>query len=153
MSKDRVLIRAQLQASLDRFEPVRGTAPPQHGWIRAVRDALGMSARQLGERMGVSRQRAAFLEKQEIDGSATIKGMRRAAAALDCVFVYALVPRTTLDDTVRSRAAEVAARRMSRATHTMGLEGQGLGDDENEEILRAEIEEIVRSQPADLWDE
>jgi len=66
---------------------------PQRGWIRAIRDALGVSGPQLAFRLGVSKQRISALEKAEIEGGASLNSIRQAADALDCDLVYALVPR------------------------------------------------------------
>ncbi len=85
-------------------------ARPARGWIRAIRDALGMSSRQLATRMGQSQPAVSQLEHSEVDDRITLATLRRAADALECDLVYALVPRTTLDDTVRRRARSLARR-------------------------------------------
>ncbi len=43
---------------------------------------------------------------------------------MDCVFVYAVVPRASLEEIVRNQACKVAEKRFSRTTHTMLLEDQ-----------------------------
>ncbi len=153
MKMNNKLVRNQLQVTLAKFQPLLSISIPPRGWIRAVRNALGMSGRQLAERMGVTKQRTSFIEKQEIDGSVTLKTLRRTAEALDCVFVYALVPRTSLEEIIRSRARRVMAKRLARASHTMKLENQALGKAENREILSNMIEEIIDELPSNLWDE
>lgn len=124
---------------------------PPRGWIRAIRDALGMTALDLGKRMGVSQAAVAQFEKAEKDGTITLKSLRSAAEALDCTLVYALVPRQSLEEIMRARAAILADQQLVRAHRTMSLENQALlpGD------LRAErarlIEEILRDDPNRLW--
>ena len=147
------LVRTQLQTTLARFHPLLDASIPSRGWIRAIRDALGMSGRQLAGRVGVSKQRASFIEKQELDGSATLKTLRKTAEALDCVFVYGFVPRISLEETVRRQAELVASKRLARASHTMSLEDQSLREKENQEILSGMIEELVDTQLKNLWDE
>ncbi len=149
----RKLVREQLQASLARFGSLVNTPVPPKGWIRAIRTALGMSGRQLAERMGVSKQRASDVEKQELDGSATIKTMRRVAEGLDCVFVFGFVPKTSLEETVRARAQQVAAGRFARASQTMALEDQALSEEEQGRVFAEMADEIVDSMPSDLWNE
>ena len=83
----------QLDASLVRFAPLRDLPPPKKGWIRAIRDALGMSGRQLGQRMGVSKMWVGDMERLEASGATTLKTLRRAAEAMDCVLVYASFPK------------------------------------------------------------
>jgi len=74
---------------------------PERGWIRAIRDALGINGPQLARRLGVSKQRISVLEKAEIEGGASLNSIRQAADALNCDLVYALVPREgTLADKV-----------------------------------------------------
>jgi predicted DNA-binding mobile mystery protein A len=153
MRKNKKLVREQLQMTLAKFKQLLNISIPSKGWIRAVRNALGMSGRQLAERMGVTKQRTSFIEMQEIDGTVTFKTMRKAAEALDCVFVYSLVTRTSLEQTIRNRAKQVATKRLARASHTMGLENQALGEKENKEILSNMIEEIMDELPSSLWDE
>jgi predicted DNA-binding mobile mystery protein A len=146
------LIRDQLERSLGKFRPLRKAPVPAPGWIRAIRDALGMSGRQLAGRLGLSKQRAAFIEKQELDGSATLKNLRRVAEQLDCVFVYGFVPKTNLGSTVRRQAERYAARQIARAHHTMQLEAQSLSEQENKAVLHTMVEEFLEKQPRNLWD-
>ena len=146
------LVRQQLDASLKRFKPLLDISTPQKGWIRAIRDALGMSARQLADRMSITQQAVSRIESEENSGSITIKTMQRIAENLDCIFVYGFVPRTSLEDTVGSQAKKVALRRLSRSSQTMSLEDQSINKDENEQILAGLIEELVKSPSSDIWD-
>jgi len=146
------LIREQLDASLSRYVPLRDTQTPQKGWIRAIRSALGMSARQLAARMGITQQSVARIEKEETAGAVTVKTLRRVAEGLDCVFVYGFVPNTSLKETIRRQARRVALARTSRVAHTMDLERQGLSDDEKEKVLMDMIDEIIRTMPPSLWE-
>jgi len=153
MKKNRSLIRQQLQATLDRFQPLLEVSPPPRGWIRAIRDALGMSGRQLAERMGVTRQRTSAIEKQEILGSVKLQTLRRVAEALDCRFVYGFIPSTSLDQKLLAQATRKAKRRTERAAITMALEDQGLSRQENREVLAELVEDLMINHPNTLWDE
>ena len=146
------IVRQQLDKTLGLFGFARNMQPPVKGWIRAVREALGMSGTQLAQRLKVSQPRIPKLEQDELSGAVTLKTMRQAAEALDCVFVYALVPRTSLEDTVRVQARKIAVTRMQRVSHTMLLESQGLSEEEQRASLDAAVEELVREMPRDLWD-
>jgi len=145
------LIREQLDASLQRFRPLLDITAPSKGWIRAIRDALGMTARQLSERLGVTQQSVARIEKEEIAGSVTIKTMRRIADSLDCVFVYGFVPRTSLEGTIEHQAQQVAARQLSKASQTMSLENQALSREENEKAISDMVNELIRTVPSKMW--
>ncbi len=81
MNEDQAaLARKQLER---RFAPLRETsfAVPPRGWIKAIREALGMTVRQLAARMGTSISRIPVIEKAEVSGSTTIKTLRQAAEA------------------------------------------------------------------------
>jgi predicted DNA-binding mobile mystery protein A len=81
----------------------RFSAPPK-GWMRAIRDALGMTGAQFARRLENRPQSVEALEKSEANGSIQLKTLRRAAEALDCTLVYALVPNTSLEGAVSARA-------------------------------------------------
>lgn len=142
----------QLDASLVRFAPLRDLPPPKKGWIRAVRDALGMSGRQLGRRMGVSKMWAGDMERLEASGATTLKTLRRAAEAMDCVLVYAIVPKTTLKDTLLKQARQKVRQDMTRAAHTMALEDQALAKDEAAKATETAAASLLHKLPKTFWD-
>ena len=114
-----------------RFSSLRSlarTPRPPKGWLRAIRDALGMTTAQFGRRLGVSQPRIIELEKSEVGGSVTLHTLQRAAEALGCRLVYALVPERPLAEIVKERAALVADRQSSAVEHTMRLEDQAVKD-------------------------
>ena len=80
-----VFKRLRLRQVDEKLKPWRDMLPgePKTGWIRAIRDALGMSSSQLAKRMGISQQAVTNLEQREAQGSATLSALRAAAAALD----------------------------------------------------------------------
>ena len=126
-----------------------GLARPAGGWIRAVREALGMSAEQLGRRLGTTRQAVALLERSEIDEGVRLSSLRRAAEALDCQLVYALVPNTTLEDAVQRQARHVAEDEFERLDQTMLLEAQRVEGAEIGDILAARVAELIDTSR--LW--
>lgn len=146
------LIQEQLEMTLDRLSCMRDVQRPAKGWLRAIREALGMSGKQFARRLGVSAPWITTLEKKELTGSVTIKTMRQAAEALDCVFVYALVPRDSLADIVRRRAETLAKKRLARVSHSMLLEAQQLSGSEQEKAIEAEVNALIQNMPKELWD-
>ena len=147
MKPDRA--RAALDRRLDAFRPVERFAVPPKGWVRAIRDALGMSGAQLGDRLGVTPQSVLDLEKSEAAGTARLETLQRAAAAMDCALVYALVPRRTLAETVRDRARMIARRELGGVSHSMAMEDQATGEDDLDERIDRFVEEVLRER--DLW--
>ncbi len=152
MKKNKKLIRQQLETTLQKFRPLLDIHMPPKGWIRAIRDALGMNGRHLANRLNVTRQRAAQIEKDELGGSATLKTMRRVAESLDCVFVYTLVPRKSLEHTLHEQARRVAKKRLMRVSHTMMLENQELSNSDQVQALNDIVNELIETQPSTLWD-
>ncbi|HEY4404833.1 MAG TPA: mobile mystery protein A [Xanthobacteraceae bacterium] len=130
----------------------KGTRPPK-GWLRAVRDALGMTTAQFARRLGVSQPRIIELEKSEVTGGVTLHTLQRAAEALGCRLVYALVPERPLAETVRDRAKLVAEGQLASVEHTMRLEDQAVADTKARAELRRRSIESLLARPARLWDE
>jgi predicted DNA-binding mobile mystery protein A len=124
---------------------------PVRGWIRAIRYAIGMSGRQLAERLGISKNSVSAIEKRERDGSVTIRTMRRVAEAIDCTFFYGFLPNGSFDEIVRRRAEEVVRERIERINLTMKLEGQELPAGEIRRILRREVVRLTDETPRYLW--
>ena len=144
------LVREQVDEQLAKLKS--NAAPlPQKGWIRTVRRALGMSARQLGDRIGMTQQAVASLEKSEAQGKISLATLRRVAEAMDCVVVYAIVPNTTLDDTLRRQARKVAANRVARVSHSMTLEDQALDREKAERAIERHTQELIDRLPPTLW--
>lgn len=99
---------------------------PPRGWIRALRDALGMSSTELAARIGVTQSRVPAMEQAEVSGSIRLDTLERAARALDCRLVYALVPNSPLEDTVQAQARHRAERHLADVAHSMRLEDQAV---------------------------
>src|SRR5688572_27146754 len=110
--------RRALDRRLDAF-PTDTLARPNAGWLRAVREALGMSATELGQRMGITGRRVAAIEAEELTGALKFSTLQRAAEAMDCRLVYAFVPKAPLEELVRARAREKAVRVVRNVSHHM----------------------------------
>ena len=145
--------RAQARRALDAKATTLAVAaftPPAAGWVRAIRDALGMTTRQMARRVGVTAMAISSLEESERAGTVQLDTLRRAADALGCDLVYALVPRVGLDEAVRRQALDRARHEIARIDRTMRLEDQGLDAVE----LQRRIEEFA-AQLMDtraIWD-
>ncbi len=151
--KNLELVIEQLDNKLAQLKVLSSIGVPQKGWIRAIRNALNMNCRQFAKRLKLSdRSSVTLLERNEITGSATIKTMRHAAQALDCVFVYGLVPYSSLKDTVKKQAENVAKQKMAKTTHTMLLESQQLSDEEEQKALKSMVDDLVKTMPKTLWE-
>ena len=144
----------QLDKRFAKLEPLTNEAArPTRGWIRAIREALGMTTGQLAKRLGVRQPRVTELERGEATGNITMKSLERAAEALGCRIVYVFVPKEPLADTIRKRATVAAERQLAFVEHTMRLEAQGVDDiAQHNEAHQRLVEQLLR-RPARLWDE
>ncbi len=149
--KQQKQIRAQLDKTLKQFSSLTSVNRPMRGWIRAIRDALGMNMRQFASRLGVHSSRIPRIEKDEIAEKLTLKTMHRAANELDCVFVYGFVPRSSLENTVNKQAALKAEKQLEKVIHTMDLEAQHLSKPEKKRLFQGLVDDILNS-PSSLWE-
>lgn len=124
--------------------------PPPNGWIRAMRDALGMSGVQLAKRLGITKQSVVDLERSEVSGTIKLETLQKAAAELDCTLVYALVPNSSLEQAVWRQATKRASDALTRADQTMLLEDQRVTGADREQLIADYIQQHVRDR--DLWD-
>ncbi len=125
-------------------------APPRDGWIRAIREALGMTLAQLGARLGVTPQSVQDLEVRERDGTITLERLRQAADALGCDVVVTVVPRTSLEAIVATQARARLLAERAHVVHTMRLEAQDAGLEVVEPDERT-IERYVDEHARTLW--
>ncbi len=146
--------RRSLDKKLSSFRRDDQLARPHRGWVKAIREALGMTTAQLARRMGVSQPRITELEHAEIGDKVTLGTLRRAAEAMNCTLVYAIVPvKSSLEETLLDRARHKAARILGDVNHTMVLENQNLTQEE----IKGELEDLANSLISKkvriLWDE
>jgi predicted DNA-binding mobile mystery protein A len=142
--------RQTLDARFADWRPVERFKPPVRGWIKAVREALGMSTAQLAKRLRIKQPTVVAIEQSETKGTIQLATLRRVAEAMNCKLVYALVPNEPLDSMVRARARKVARQRLRSVEHTMRLENQSVPAEDFE----ARIEALARDvSPRTLWDE
>jgi predicted DNA-binding mobile mystery protein A len=141
--------RSHLDRRFQKLGPVSRATPPVRGWIKAIREALGMTTVQLAKRLHVKQPSVIALERSEAKGSIELATLRRVAAALDCTVVYALVPNKPLETIVRDRARVFARRRLEPVAHSMLLEDQKVTAKDG----RARLDEIIReTNPRLFWD-
>lgn len=142
--------RQHLDAVYKDIRPIGRQRPPVRGWIRTVREALGMSSAQLAKRMGIRQPTVSEMEQSELRGTIQLETLRRAAQAMDCTVVYALVPNRSLEITLHEQARRVAARRLRPIEHSMLLEQQEVPRKAFKKRLDALASEV---NPRTLWNE
>ncbi len=145
------LKRAQVEEMLQPFRSLLATPAPRGGWVRAIREGLGMSATQLAARLGVIRQSVEAYERSEARGRITLESLNKIAEALDCRLVYALVPVKPLEEMQRDRAQQLAEALMKPVAHTMKLEDQALSEEEAKRKREQLAKLLLLGSPKKLW--
>jgi predicted DNA-binding mobile mystery protein A len=145
------LSRRQLDKKLESIAR-SGIYIPHDGWIRAVREALGMSQAQLAKRLQVTRQTLNRVEKAEVTGSIEIKTLRKIAQALGCELAYVLIPKTkSLEKTLLDQATLVARKIVDATEKHMALENQQTDKKFQEKAISELADEIANEGGKKVW--
>lgn len=150
LRKESVQARIALDSRLHEMkEASKMLSRPRNGWIQAIRVALGMSATDLSRRLGVGPSSILRLEASELQGGVKLETLARVADALDCDFVYAFIPKQSLQISVKQRALAVVRRRLAGTQQSMALEKQALKQEVLERLMDSQAEDLMRTQK--LW--
>jgi predicted DNA-binding mobile mystery protein A len=144
-----------VEKKISKFSKLNEPAPPS-GWVKAIRGSLGITVRQLADRMGVGHGSISQLEKREQKKKVTLELLERAAAAMDCKLIYAIIPReagVTLEDIIERRAIETASKILRAVGHTMSLEAQSTTEKELQKEIERIAHELKESGDSRIWDD
>ena len=144
------LLLEQMDSTLHELRQLAPSRPRQ-GWLRAIRTALGMTTIQLAKRLQTSQSSVAEYEKREAAETITLATLRRAAAAMDCELVYALVPRRPLRAVVEEQAVLVARRKLTSVAHSMELEDQAVSADAMQRQVQELARKLIAQRRSELW--
>ena len=143
----------QLNEKLNQLTGLQHVIIPPIGWIKALRNGIGMSMEQLGKKLSITKQGVMDIEKREKEGAITIKSMKEIAKAMDMQFVYGFVPNAgSLEQMIESRALEIATKIVERTSTTMKLEDQTNSRKRIENAIKERATEIINKTPKILWD-
>ncbi|MBK8632648.1 MAG: mobile mystery protein A [Saprospiraceae bacterium] len=142
----------QLNNKMLSFVSLKQVAMPPTGWIKAIRNAIGMSMQQLGNKLNVSKQGVMDIEKREKEGSITIKSLREIARVMDMQLVYGFVPNDgSLDALIEKRATELAKQIVMRTANTMKLEDQANSKERIDIAIKERAADIKKRNAQILW--
>lgn len=114
---------------LDYRRPVGEIIRPPHGWLRAVREGLGLTLREVAARIGVSAPAIRSFERSEAEDRITLASLKRVAGALGCDLVYVLLPRkASFEELADHEARQRVAPHIEATEHSMALEAQASHD-------------------------
>lgn len=150
---DKKLIREQLDKKLSKFKPILNTPVPKGGWVKTIREALGMSTYDLANKVDVDQSRISRIESAEVKQEIKLSTLQKIADGLGVKFVYGFVPEHNLEFMVRDQALTIAKKRLNRIDHSMKLERQGISDAEQEKALSDLIDKILIEEPKNFWDQ
>ena len=130
-AKIRAIILEGLQQRAESLNSARAAAEmPARGWLRAVREAIGLTQGRAAARAAVKRQSYAQFEAAEERGAITIASLRRAASAMDCELVYFIVPRESVSGSFSglARIHDPGAVHVEATERSASLRGRARGD-------------------------
>ena len=133
---------------------LRGEKRPPCGWIQAIRLSLGMSGNQLAKRLGIGQAALSRMESREPEGKVTMESMEKIAKAMNCQFLYAIVPQKEFDDLheiVLEKSLELAEKMIREVSHNMALEGQDISEKEKEKRIRELAHELSTKLDSKIW--
>jgi predicted DNA-binding mobile mystery protein A len=152
-TKQHKLLVEQLDKKLQSLKSLKEIAIPGRGWIHAIRTALKMSLRQMGNKLSITPQSMKEIEQREKDDSITLKNLREAGKALNMQLVYAFIPKEeSLEKMIEKKAHEIAKEIVKRTSHNMMLEDQENSKQRIEKAIKERAEEIKNEMPGYLWD-
>ncbi len=141
----------QMDALLKTWKATQLSVRPKSGWVRAIRESLGMSAAAFARRLGMTPAGVRKLESAEASDAITLASLRKLAQALDCELQYALVPRTSLVQQVKNQAETVARERLRPIAHSMALEDLAVQEPQNKLQLELAIKDLIEGSRRELW--
>jgi predicted DNA-binding mobile mystery protein A len=133
----------QLDRSLAAFNNARQEVRPKHGWLRAIRESLGLSMAAVAIKLAGTKSLIQQFEDAEKDDRITLASLRRVADALGCTLVYAIVPKTgTLTELVERGVHDQVVSDVHAVERTMALEDQAVGN--VEQLIKEETKRRQR---------
>ncbi len=154
MPKDFGKLRTrQLDHTFERLAPLRSVDRPRKGWLKVIREALGMTVEQVAQRLDVTKSMVSKYERAEFDETITLATLRRVASALDAEPMYTVLPRKSVEELRRERALTAARRRVQSVHQSMALEDQAVSAEERERQIAELADELLKERPRTIWDE
>ncbi len=142
-----------IDAKISQLRKAEDLVMPTAGWIYSIRQALGMSMRQLGNRMSITPQSVKEIEEREKSGTITLKVLRQFGQVLNLKLVYGFIPSEgSLEKIIERRALVLAKEIVNRTSASMKLENQENKPDRLQKAVKEKAEEIRIQMPKYLWD-
>jgi predicted DNA-binding mobile mystery protein A len=151
MSTTKAIAGRQTRDAINSARSLAGTWEPANGWVRTIRKALAMTAGQLGRRMGTAESTITQMERKEKNGEITLKQLSRAAGAMNCRLVYAIVPEQPIEKVIEAQALRKAQQELAWIDNSMRLEGQSVDEASMSRAIKSRAQELIDNPTKELW--
>jgi predicted DNA-binding mobile mystery protein A len=94
------------------------------------------------------------MEQRELRGTVTLEALSKAAAAMHCRLVYAIVPGegyASFDKIVERQAMELARELGSATSHSMQLEDQAVSETETQRQVVDLMNKLKNQLDSRIW--
>jgi len=153
LMKKQKLILEQLDAKILQLKKAEGLVMPSSGWVFSIRQALGMSLRQMGNKMGITAQSVKEIEQREQNETISLKVLRQFGKSLNLKLIYGFIPQDgSLENIIEKRAHELALEIVNRTSISMKLEDQENKPSRIQKAIKDKTTEIRNEMPRHLWD-
>ena len=149
----KALIQKQMDELIQSIVEGKQNAQTSVGWIQSTRLALGMSLRQLAERIGISASALTNFEKREQSDTVTLATLKKVANAMDMELVYFFKPKSgSIKSAIEKQATKKAQEILNQSNQAMKLEDQETSKKGQELELERLKMDIMSKMPVNLWD-
>jgi predicted DNA-binding mobile mystery protein A len=138
----------QIDRRIEALRSVKEKANVRGGWIKYMRQALGLTLQELATLVSLPASNISQAEKREVEGKISLELLRKLANAMDCDVVYSFVPKKDIRTFINDKAMEKARATLLNADLHMKLEDQKVTGPEDERIARLAKKFIEKG---DIW--
>ena len=119
--------------------------------IKFIRKQLKMSQIALAKRAGMPQSTISRVEKGEAD--VNVSTLEKILQALSCELVLTPMLERSIDEIRKDQAKKVAEKQIRYVQGTMNLENQEPDSEYIQEVLKQEVEKLLRGPGKRLWEE
>jgi predicted DNA-binding mobile mystery protein A len=119
--------------------------------VRHIREALGMSQKQLAKKLGTTQQAVNKIEHSS--GSMTLKTLNRISAVFGFQPMISLVSGVTLEQMIEAQAEKKAGSIVKKTEATMAMEKQTVDKKSYKKSYDELVREFAENPAPSLWED
>src|SRR5438067_1390628 len=108
------LMRQQIQEKIDSMNISGLESIQKQGWIKMIRKSLGLSIKDLAQKLDCQPSNIILLEKNELASKIKLETLEKAAATMNCRLVYAFVPQDGSLETIIQQKTQNIAEKLAK---------------------------------------